>query len=120
MHPRTYEKLKKLNISTKIEFIKPVGYLSMLALLNSAEIVITDSGGLQEEGSFLNKKVIVCRKTTERPEGKKSGHIYLCKKPEQLNEMFTDLINSFSVKAKCPYGDGNSSIKISDIINENF
>ena len=119
LHPNPKVQKYK-HLLTHVNILDSLPHPMLLDILCKCKLVITDSGGLQEEGSFLNKKVIVCRKTTERPEGKKSGHIYLCKKPEQLNEMFTDLIKSFSVKAKCPYGDGDSSIKISDIINENF
>ena len=111
---------KYKHLLTHVNILDSLPHPMLLDVLCKCKLVITDSGGLQEEGSFLNKKVIVCRKTTERPEGKKSGHIYLCRKPEELSKMFTDLSKSFYVKAKCPYGDGNSSIKISDIINENF
>ena len=53
-------------------------------ILSKCKFIITDSGGLQEEGAFLNKKIIVCREYTERAEGIDSGHIIMCKTPEKL------------------------------------
>ena len=80
--------------------------------------MISDSGGLQEECSFLNKKIIVCRQTTERPEAKRSGHLVMCPSPEKLAGIFGDLIHNYMINAQCPYGDGHSSVKISRILNE--
>ena len=90
----------------------------LLDILAKCKLVISDSGGLQEEGSFLNKKVIVCRQTTERPEGKRSGHLVMCSSPEKLVAIFGDLINNYRVDSRCPYGDGGSSEKIKKILNE--
>ena len=94
------------------------GKTTLLDILAKCKFVISDSGGLQEEGSFLNKKVIVCRQTTERPEGKSSGHLVMCPSPKKLSGIFGDLINNYRVDSRCPYGDGHSSIKISHILNE--
>ncbi len=65
LHPRTKKKLEELEIETKIDLIPPVGYLSMLSLLNSTEMVITDSGGLQKEAFFAKKKCVTVRDETE-------------------------------------------------------
>ena len=78
--------------------------------------MITDSGGLQEEGSFFNKKVIVCRQTTERPEGINTGHLYMCKMPGKLKHLFEEINDNFSIDSICPYGDGTSSEKVKNII----
>ena len=64
-----------------------------LNILKDSRFVITDSGGIQEEASFLNKKVIVCRKTTERPEGINSGHITLCREPNKFFNIANDIKN---------------------------
>ncbi len=79
-------------------------------------MVISDSGGLQEEGSFFNKKVIVCRETTERPEAIKTGHLHLCPSPKGLVGKFGKLINNYYIDSTCPYGDGYSSLKIKNFI----
>ena len=78
--------------------------------------MISDSGGLQEEGSFFNKKVIVCRKTTERPEGIETGHLYLCDNPNELYYLFEVINKNYKITSECPYGDGKSSIKIKNIL----
>ena len=81
-----------------------------------SNLIISDSGGLQEEGSFFNKKVIVCRKTTERPEGIKTGHLHLCDSPKDLSELFGKLIENPYISENCPYGDGFTSDKVLNIL----
>ena len=93
-------------------------YLVFNLLLKVSLLVITDSGGIQEEGCFLNKKVIVCRKVTERPEGISTGHIKLCRKPKDLNSIFELQKENFIINKDCPYGDGKSAQRIVKIINE--
>jgi UDP-N-acetylglucosamine 2-epimerase (non-hydrolysing) len=88
----------------------------MISYLIKSKFVITDSGGIQEEASYLNKKVIVCRKTTERPEGIETGHLHLCHYPEQLKDIFDNLKDSYYIDVKCPYGDGKSSTKIASLL----
>ena len=119
MHPRTYEKLKKLNISTKIEFIKPVGYLSMLALLNSAEIVITDSGGLQKEAFFAKKKCITVREETEWTELIEIN-VNCLSSPADLYDNFEKMKNKECDFSKKLYGHGNSGQIILDSIIKYF
>ena len=88
----------------------------MIDMITKSKFIITDSGGLQEEGSFFNKKVIVCRKTTERPEGIFTGHLHMCKKPVDLKDLVDIINNDPTCTVTCPYGDGNSSQKICDIL----
>ena len=83
--------------------------------------VVTDSGGIQEEASFLGKKCIVCRQITERVEGM-GIFSFMCPKPTDLAELFKWLEEGKKFKTTpdeiCPYGDGNSSKKIADILSE--
>ena len=79
-------------------------------------LVITDSGGLQEEGSFFNKKVLVCRETTERPEGITTGHLHMCATPKTLKNKFNFIKDDAIINQKCPYGDGKSSQQIKKIL----
>ena len=66
LHPRTRNKLKQFGISTKnIQFIDPVSYLDMVSLLHNAQVVFTDSGGLQKEAYFAKKYCITLRTETE-------------------------------------------------------
>lgn len=103
---------KHKHILTNIKIIEPLPHKEMIELLIKTKLIITDSGGLQEEGSFFNKKVIVCRETTERPEAIDTGHLHLCKAPQQLKEIFDSLIKNYYINQNCPYGNGQSSQKI--------
>ena len=103
---------KHKHILNNVEIIEPSPHTELLELLIKSKLVITDSGGLQEEGSFFNKKIIVCRETTERPEAIETGHLHLCKTPQQLKEIFDSLIKNYYINQNCPYGDGQSSQKI--------
>ncbi|NCN82801.1 MAG: UDP-N-acetylglucosamine 2-epimerase (non-hydrolyzing) [Candidatus Pacebacteria bacterium] len=70
MHPRTSNSIQLNNLSLPREIMKlpPVGYLEMLALMNAAKLILTDSGGIQEEAYILKKPLITLRSSTERPE----------------------------------------------------
>jgi UDP-N-acetylglucosamine 2-epimerase (non-hydrolysing) len=116
VHPNPMIKAEADNCKY-INKIDPLQHLELINLLKDCKFVITDSGGIQEEACFLNKKIIVCRKTTERPEGIYSGHIYLCQKPEELEYHFLKINNYFLISKKCPYGNGKSSKKILKILN---
>lgn len=103
---------KYKHLLTNVKLTEPMEHESMIDLLTRCKLIITDSGGLQEEGTFFNKKVIVCRKTTERPEAIATGHLHLCNSPEDLPVMFDRLITDYYINVTCPYGDGNSAQKI--------
>ncbi len=107
---------KHREILTHVSVIEPLSHIELLELLVKVKFVVSDSGGLQEEGSFFNKKVIVCRKTTERPEGIDTNHLYMCKSPKELHSLFEIINKNYSVDSECPYGDGKSSIKIKNIL----
>lgn len=106
---------KHKHILTHVNVIDPLSHEELLEVLVKVKFVISDSGGLQEEGSFFNKKVIVCRKTTERPEGIESGHLYMCESPIELPPLFDIINKEFVVNNSCPYGDGKTSEKIKNI-----
>lgn len=103
-------------ILTHVNVIEPLNHSELLELLVKVKFVISDSGGLQEEGSFFNKKVIVCRKTTERPEGIDTGHLHMCESPKELLLLFEIINKDYSIDSDCPYGDGMSSKKVKSII----
>lgn len=83
----------------------------LIDILKDCKFVITDSGGIQEEASFLKKKVIVCRKTTERGEGLGS-FFKLCEYPSQLPSLFNEFNNDYEINDECPFGQGDSAEKI--------
>lgn len=93
-------------------FIEPLEYLSFVYLMEKANIVLTDSGGIQEEAPGLGKPVLVMRNTTERPEALESGTVHLVgtdynKIVEEVSTLLddADAYNQMS-KAVNPYGDG--------------
>jgi len=111
-HPRTAANIKKFDIvvSKNVEITKPVGYIDMLALLQNTSLVMTDSGGLQEEAYVLKKPLITLRTSTERPETLTANFII-----GTSIEMFDAAWKAF--EDKTPYwedsfGDGNASSKI--------
>lgn len=116
-HPnQDYQKYE--SISSNIIFYDSLKHNVFKKILSECKFIITDSGGLQEEGAFLQKKVVVCRKTTERPEGINSGHIILCKHPKKLNVIFKMINKDYIINEDCPYGDGKSSERIVKILTK--
>ena len=99
-------------------FIEPLQYLEFVYLMEKSTIVLTDSGGIQEEAPGLGKPVLVMRDTTERPEALDSGTVHLVGTNHDLivNEVSTLLDNPVAYdkmsKAVNPYGDGNACIRI--------
>ena len=115
IHPNPIVQRHK-QLLKNVVIMEPMSHNNLMMHLAMCRLVITDSGGIQEEASFLNKKVIVCREVTERPEGLISGHLTLCKKPHQLPMIFDELINSYEINEICPYGDGKAAKRIAKII----
>ena len=115
LHPNPVYK-KKIKNFRNIFFLEHMNHSQLMNYICKAKLIITDSGGLQEEGSFLEKKVIVCRKETERPEGINTNHLYLCPSPRKLRSIFSSLIFNYKIKKKSPYGDGRSGMKISKLL----
>lgn len=116
IHPNPNVKKYRLLLKN-IKVIDPVPYDKMLQLLASCKFIISDSGGIQEEASFLNKKIIVCRKVTERPESL-GVHSFLCTNPDKLQEVFNKIKNNYKVNASCPYGDGKSADRVVNVLTK--
>jgi UDP-N-acetylglucosamine 2-epimerase (non-hydrolysing) len=106
---------KYKHLLENVVIIDPLPYEKMLDLLTMSRLVITDSGGLQEECSFFNKKCLVCRKVTERPEAVGQSS-FMVESPEILNEIFIRHIDDYEINYDCPYGDGHSAEKIMKIL----
>lgn len=76
LNPNVQEPVRRiLDGRERIHLVDPVGYFSFVRLLTRCELVLTDSGGVQEEASTLGRPVLVMRDTTERPEGVRSGNL---------------------------------------------
>ena len=119
LHPRTKGQLQNFGIQTKIQWIEPVGYLSMLSLLNSAEMVITDSGGLQKEAFFAEKKCITVRDETEWTE-LIDIDVNRLSAPSELNGIFEGMRANECDFSKKLYGNGNAGKIIVDSMVEYF
>ena len=104
--------------------IEPLQYLEFVHLMSKSTIVLTDSGGIQEEAPGLGKPVLVMRDTTERPEALKSGTVHLVGTDYDkiVNEVSTLLDDSVAYarmsQAVNPYGDGLACRRIVDTIAE--
>lgn len=105
-------------------FIEPLQYLEFVYLMEKATIVLTDSGGIQEEAPGLGKPVLVMRDTTERPEALASGTVHLVGTDYQkiMDEVSTLLEdeNAYEKMSKAvnPYGDGKACERIVKILAE--
>lgn len=107
-------------------FIEPLEYLSFVYLMDKSYLVLTDSGGIQEEAPGFGKPVLVMRDTTERPEAVEAGTVKLVGTNENLiisevtalidNEKYYQTMS----QANNPYGDGNASRHIVEIIKSNY
>ena len=103
-------------------FIEPLQYLEFVHLMSNATIVLTDSGGIQEEAPGLGKPVLVMRDTTERPEALVSGTVHLVGTDYDkiVGEVSTLLDDAAAYKqmshAVNPYGDGQACRRIVDVL----
>ncbi|MEW6624187.1 MAG: UDP-N-acetylglucosamine 2-epimerase (non-hydrolyzing) [Bacillota bacterium] len=109
-----------------IHLIEPLEYLPLVTLMNRCTLVLTDSGGLQEEAPSLGKPVLVLREITERPEAVEAGTVKLVgtdkrKIIEETTALLLDqqLYQSMA-RAVNPYGDGKASIRIVKAIKDFF
>ena len=109
-----------------IHLIEPLDYVSFVHLMNRAYIILTDSGGVQEEAPSLGKPVLVMRDTTERPEAVDAGTVKLVgTKKNSIVESVQQLLNNQEIYktmsfAHNPYGDGKASEKIKNILKKHL
>ena len=112
------------NGESRVRIIEPLDVLDFHNFLSRSYLVLTDSGGIQEEAPSLGKPVLVMRDTTERPEGVKAGTLKLVGTNEDViyKEFKKLLIDKNEYKkmsnASNPYGDGLASKRIADILIE--
>ena len=116
IHPNPGVK-KHADILKNVVVVEPMSNEDLLKLISKCRLVITDSGGIQEESAFLKKKSIVCRKVTERVEGL-GTFSFLCTEPSKLGPLFEVTKANPEISLPCPDGDGKSSKKIYEIINK--
>ncbi|MBN1440182.1 MAG: UDP-N-acetylglucosamine 2-epimerase (non-hydrolyzing) [Anaerolineales bacterium] len=115
---------RMLGRNEDVSLLPPLDYLPLIHLLKRCELVLTDSGGLQEEAPGLGKPVLVFREVTERPEGIRAGTVRLvgsdtARIVEETSRLLDDRTEyDRMAKAVQPYGDGRAARRIADILEE--
>ncbi len=114
----------KLEIVSNVRLIEPLPYDDMVYLMMQSDLILTDSGGIQEEAPSLNTPVLVMRETTERVEGIEAGTAKLCgTKKDSIFQAVIELLTNSVIKnrmihADNPYGDGQTSKRIWDVLRD--
>lgn len=123
MNPNVYDIVsEKLFGKRNIHLIKPLDYISFIYLMSKSYLILTDSGGIQEEAPSLGKPVLVMRDKTERPEGLQAGTIKLVgTNTKNIVSECASLLDDAVLYARIqkienPYGDGFASDKIISIL----
>ncbi len=124
IHPRTRKRIGEAGLAADIEAmtgnglkaIEPVGYFDFLALLNSSRLVLTDSGGIQEEACILGVPAVTLRDNTERPETLEVESNRLAgTDPEKILQEALRQLNRTQPEWVNPYGDGQAARRIAEI-----
>jgi UDP-N-acetylglucosamine 2-epimerase (non-hydrolysing) len=125
MHPRTKKSLKKLNLydrlseNVNLEILEPVGYFEFVSLLSNSSVVITDSGGIQEETTALRVPCLTLRKNTERPITVECGTNILVDTTEEVLYNISQIRSGNYKKGTVPYlWDGSAGKRIAKIIEK--
>lgn len=117
---------KVIEKNDKMHIIEPLEVIDFQNFMNQSYLILTDSGGIQEEAPYLGKPVLVLRNTTERPEGIISGTLKLAGTDENsIYNLVCELLQNKDIydsmsKASNPYGDGNASKYIVEAIEKKF
>lgn len=120
MHPRTKKNIEKFNlkIPEKVKVIEPIGYLDFLSLMNNSKLILTDSGGVQEESCIIKKPCVTLRNATERPETIEVGSNMIAgTNPDKIIECVNTMLNK-ERDWENPFGDGRSAEKILNILEK--
>ena len=129
VHPRTRDRLRtagrwdELDSAPGVRLVEPLGYVELLRALAASRLVVTDSGGIQEEASYLGVPVVVMRTTTPRWEGVRTGAAVLTGLHEErvlaAAERYRDDAEVERVAALlCPYGDGRTAARVVEVLDE--
>jgi UDP-N-acetylglucosamine 2-epimerase (non-hydrolysing) len=123
LNPKVQEPVRRhLSGFSNIHLIEPLEYLPFVYLMDTCDIILTDSGGIQEEAPSLGKPVLVMRDTTERPEAVEAGTVKLVgtnvdRIVNAANELLTDKEAYESMSfAHNPYGDGKACERITSVL----
>jgi UDP-N-acetylglucosamine 2-epimerase (non-hydrolysing) len=129
VHPRTLKNMETFGLLEELEslediiILEPQGYLEFLYLMENAELIITDSGGIQEETTFLKVPCLTFRESTERPVTVELGTNYLLSdlNPASVNELVKKILNGGAKKGQIPdFWDGHAAERIVAILREKY
>ena len=119
VHPRTLKRIDEFKIKTPgIKLVKPFGYLDFLILEANAKLILTDSGGIQEESCILKKPCVTLRENTERPETINVGsNILVGTEPARIVKGVKSMLKK-TRDWENPFGDGKTGERIIEITYE--
>lgn len=123
-HPRTAKRIQEYGLGQKLqkaenlEVISPLGYMDFLVMIQNAAVILTDSGGVQEEACILHTPCVTLRDNTERPETVQAGaNILAGVDPEAIAEDAEYMYRRIP-EWENPFGDGQAAVRIVDAVNE--
>lgn len=128
-NPNVREPIKRIlgdSLTNNIFLLEPLDYLPFVFLMNKSKLLLTDSGGIQEEATAIKKPILIMRDTTERPEAVETGAVKLVGTNYDLivNEVSDLLTNTSEYRLienrESPYGDGTAAERIVAILTEKF
>jgi UDP-N-acetylglucosamine 2-epimerase (non-hydrolysing) len=126
MNPEVRAAARPLSVVPRVHLLPPLGYLDGARALSRADLVMTDSGGLQEESAFLGKPALVLRRVTERPEGVAAGVALIAGVEEQkVYALASRVLDDAALYRRMArpvkvYGDGRSSERVAREIRSRF
>jgi UDP-N-acetylglucosamine 2-epimerase (non-hydrolysing) len=129
VHPRTADRLRETGLGERlvsapgVTLTEPLGYRSLLEVLAGSRVVMTDSGGLQEEAAWFGVPVAILRRSTPRWEGVIAGTAALVgldveRALEVASAMAEPNMQEKAASAPCPYGDGRTGERVAQLLNE--
>lgn len=126
LHPRTRLAAERHGICSaldRLHVVGPVDHATFLGLASLARLIVSDSGGVQEECTVLKKPLIVVRNSTERQESIDAGFAHLLQPGPEISELGRHLIADTDLPARlraipCPYGDGRASERIAQLARQ--
>jgi UDP-N-acetylglucosamine 2-epimerase (non-hydrolysing) len=126
VHPRTSEKIHEFGLSRRVDrsenlrVLKPLGYLDFLKLTSSARLVLTDSGGIQEETTILKVPCLTLRERTERPVTVQMGSNQVVgSDPERIIAGYRKIVGATTWESRVPpLWDGRAALRIAEILGD--
>ena len=123
LHPRTRGSIEKFGLSVRLDglhVLPPVGYLEMLGLMRDARLVLTDSGGIQEETTALGVPCLTLRENTERPITLDEGtNTLVGSRPEAIRVAFEEVLRGGGKAGRIPeYWDGRAAMRIAHTLQD--